>query len=162
VMANKLIVQSFWLITGSLAVVFHNKFIDEKLAGGVNARSYLKFQLAVAIGSLPIVFGLYFFGKKLVSIFLGPQWEMTALFASLLAPLALTKLLIGPALSYYMSHEKVLFLSIFRGIQLLIVTFYFLNIEKIEVIDFLTKYVWLDFSFDLFLIAFSYISIKFD
>jgi O-antigen/teichoic acid export membrane protein len=160
VMANKLVVQSFWLLTGSLAMVFQNKFVDEKHNGGINVAAYRKFLILAFLGSLPIVILLKIFGQQLFVFFLGSHWDVSGQFVTFLAPLVITKLLIGPAISYFLSHEKVIFMSAFRTVQLVCLSVYFYISNGISIFELIKYYVYIDFFFDALLIGISYYKIK--
>ena len=140
--------------------IFHNKFIEEKLGEGINLKAYKKFLGLTVLGSIPMIFILKVFGDELFVIFLGEKWFLSGQFVTLLAPLALSKLLLGPALSYFLSHERVTFLSVYRSIQLLVLILYFSFCRDVEIFTLIQYYVWIDFSFDAFLVIYSYVSLK--
>lgn len=153
VLANKLSVQAIWLVSASLVAILHNKFVEDINSGkGINFKFLVKFLTVLFVAALPISFSIYFFGDRILVFILGENWILAGEILTILAPLIITKLLVGPILSLFLSSKRIRLLSFWRFGQslALFVLFYISRDQNIH--SFLSRYVIFDFCFDLGLV----------
>jgi O-antigen/teichoic acid export membrane protein len=153
VLANKLSVQAIWLVSASLVAILHNKFVDDINSGkGINFDFLIKFLFVLFVGSLPLSLGVYLLGDRALVFILGENWTLAGEILKILSPLIITKLLLGPILSLFLSSKKIRLLSFWRFCQslALFVLFYISRDQNIH--TFLSRYVIFDLCFDFGLV----------
>ena len=160
VVANKLSIQPFILLSGTLSSILHNKFVDEISEKGFNKRFYNKMILTLFLCGIPIVTTFNLFGPEIISFILGNKWNEIEPIISILSFMLLTKILYGPTLSYYLSRKKITSISLVKAAEcLIIITVASLHTFSDEII-FLKFFVIVEILADVLIILSALISIN--
>lgn len=110
----KLLGTPLSFINQSVAQVFYQKISEVKNSGNSVSNIYWKMlKVLFFLSILPTVI-LMFFGKIIFIIFLGSMWAEAGLYAQILAPLLLFRLVAAPVSSVLLVYNKQVYDSIFN------------------------------------------------